>query len=156
MPLHPNGENRIRRNLQAVKAGNRPQRARIGYLTDVQLNSINAHRRANLLPEIAAEITFLGKHVYESRCVQNGYSIEEVILQITRALDETSIFRPVRSWTTLRNPEPRVEKGGNRVHDEVVLECTSQAPYPELFSVVPRGDGREKLEKAPKGLFYKR
>lgn len=143
MPLHPNGENRIRRNLQQVRDGKRPQQATIGFLTNEQLNSINNYRIANRLPEICAEVVFHGRHLYNSRCLRDGYSIEEIILQIKRALDPTSVFRRVRSWTVLSNPTPRIDKDQNVIHDEIVLECTSRAPKPELFSVIPRGDGRK-------------
>jgi hypothetical protein len=116
-------------------------------LTEKQLLSINTYRANNGLPEISAEIIFLGKHLYQSRCVRDGYSVEEVILQIRNALDASSVFDPVRSWTVLKNPTPRMDKDLHSIHDAVVLECTSHAPNPELFSVVPKGDGKK--QKAP-------
>lgn len=142
MPLHPNGENRIRRNLQQIRDNKSPQRCVIGYLTAAQLEAINADRTQSGLPPIAAEIIFIGRHLYRSRCLRDGYSIEDVILQIRSALDASAQFKPTRSWTVLRNLKARISADGRTIHDEAVFECTSRAPNPELFSVVPRGDGK--------------
>ena len=57
-----------------------------------------------------------------------------------------SIFRllrqscaiPIREWTD----------NGNLVHDEAVFECTGRYPYADLYSVIPKGDGRPRLKKA--------
>ncbi|HEX9199174.1 MAG TPA: hypothetical protein VF865_06420 [Acidobacteriaceae bacterium] len=142
MPLHPNGANRVRRNLQQIRDNKAPQRCIIGHLTTVQLEAINEDRVQSGLPPIVAEIIFIGKHIYRSRCIRDGYSIEEVIVQIKNALDPDALFKPTHSWTVLRNPKARTIEDGRAIHDEAVFECTSRAPNPELFSVVPRGDGK--------------
>jgi hypothetical protein len=63
-----------------------------------------------------------------------------VIAQIRSALDVDSMVRMTPKMTVLQSQKPREDGFGNRVIDEVVFECTGRFPYPELYSVIPKGD----------------
>jgi len=90
MPLYANAELLIRGNLAVVKRGTKPRPVRIGELTDAQVSAINAHRRSRNLGDINKEILFVGKHLYDSRVLQDGYEVNDVIKQITGGLDSNS------------------------------------------------------------------
>src|SRR5665213_2561838 len=140
MPLSQNAEAFIRANLAAAVSGGKPRAVAIGSLTDVQLKEINSHRRKRGLPEIAAEIVFVGKHVYESRVSRDGYSIEDVILQIENAVSAAARLKITPKMTVIENPNKRDDGYGNKVNDQAVFECTSKFPRAELYSVIPKGD----------------
>lgn len=44
----------------------------------------------------------------------------------------------------MRNLNKRKDYNGKLVNDEAVFECTARYPYAELYSVIPKGDGRPK------------
>jgi hypothetical protein len=94
MPLYPNATRLIRANLEAVRKGERVGAVPIGALTDTQLAAINQSRaaRKSPLPPVASEVIFVGRHAYESRCIRDGYTIEDVIEQIAGAMDEKAVF----------------------------------------------------------------
>lgn len=140
MPLNPDAVSLIRKQFEVVQKGQKPQAVVIGTLTEEQLNAINGERAARKLPLIVAEIKFQGRHIYQSRVVRDGYSIEDVIDQIRSALGETSEIQAVPKMTALVNRTLRQDRYGNNVRDHAVLECTNRHPYPELFSVIPKGD----------------
>ncbi len=143
MPLHQGAEQLIRKNLEACSRGEKPALAVIGTLSQTQLDVINADRAARDFPPIIREVVFRGTHIHKSRCGEDGYTIEDVIRQITSAMDEASEPHPAVKMTTMKNPTARDDGYGNAVFDEVVFECSSRYPQPEysqLFSVIPRGD----------------
>lgn len=76
MPLSEEAPALIRANLEAVQKGNRVRPVTIGTLTDAQLFAINEHRRAQKIPPIVGEVVFLGGHIYDSRILRDGYTIE--------------------------------------------------------------------------------
>ncbi len=112
----------------------------IGELTAAQLLAFNTVRAALNLPPISAEIVFLGRHVYNSRIANDGYTIDDVLDQITSALDVSAEVHASAKMNALQNPQHRTDKYGNRVLDRGVLECTARHPRPELFSIIPMGD----------------
>lgn len=142
MPLYPGALELIRANLEAIELGKKVEIVTIGTLTDTQLADINANR-ATLpyrAPPIIAEIKFMGRHLHKSRIAQDGYAIEDVLEQISSALSESSAFIHTRKATVIQNHMSRIDRYGNVVQDQAVLECTARHPWPELFSVIPKGD----------------
>lgn len=83
---------------------------------------------------------FVGKHIYDSRIVRNHYSIDDVIEQIKRGMDAKAKLRITPNMTVLEYPDRRDDGYGNKVRDQVVLECSTKYPRPELFSAIPKGD----------------
>ena len=146
MPLFADGLKKIRNNLLQIEAGERPKRVRIGVFTGTQLMLINEKRELQELQPIEGVIVFVGRHLHKSRCVNDAYSIEEVIEQIQCAFSEDSIVDCERG-TALVSSKDRIDKAGNRIRDEAVFECTQKYPSPELWSVIPRGDGKKHLRK---------
>jgi hypothetical protein len=144
LPLFADGLKKIHSNLLQVQSGKRPKLARVGTFTEGQLIEINATRASMKFEPLHSLFLFSGKHLYKSRCVDNGYSIEEILVQVESALSGLSIVRMSGPSAVLRNPEKRADLHGNLVHDEAVFECTAQFPYAELFSVIPKGDKRTK------------
>jgi hypothetical protein len=145
MPFDFDALQRIRAQLETISTGQKPRLISVGHLTDAQLLVINTHRRENGFPVIVAEILFDGRHLFRSRCVDDGYSIDDVIDQLSSAFSDTARVILGRS-TVLANPRPRTDRYGNSVRDEIVFECTARHPHPELYSVIPRGDGKSHLK----------
>lgn len=146
MPLFADGLKKIRKNLTSLHAGERPKMENIGKFTPEQLKQINDLRVEDGLEPIADVIVFIGKHLYNSRCVGDGYSIEEVIVQVQSAFSSESVVR-CEPNTVLANPVHREDGKGNTIQDEAVFECTQRHPFPELWSVIPKGDGRHPRKK---------
>src|SRR5882672_3620247 len=92
MPLVDGAENRIRKNLQYIRNGRRAHTVVIGRLTDAQLSEMNGERAERSFPPMKATVVFVGQHVYDSRILEDGYSVDDVIAQITCAMSETSVF----------------------------------------------------------------
>jgi hypothetical protein len=89
---------------------------------------------------MASKVIFVGQHVYDSRITQDGYSVDDVITQITSAMDENSVFHANPKMNSLVSNNVREDGYGNSVLDEAVFECSGRYPYPELLSVIPKGD----------------
>ncbi len=142
MPLYPNAQSLIRANLEALQNGKRVKGVAIGTLTATQLNAINAERAAEggALPPILEEVIFFGSHAYQSRVLQDGYTIDDVVDQVMSAMDAQSVVVTSTRMTTIQNPIPRADRYGNQIRDKAVLECTRRHPRAELFTVVPKGD----------------
>jgi hypothetical protein len=92
MPLFEGALEIIRTNLEEIAAARRPRRVTIGELSPEHLEQINACREENELPPISGEIVFIGRHLYESRIVNNGYSIDDVLEQIESACNRARSF----------------------------------------------------------------
>jgi hypothetical protein len=146
MPFDNDALSRIRLQLETIAKGTKPRLIGIGSLNRGQLQEINQHRAMNGFSPIVADILFDGRHLYKSRCVEDGYTIDEVIEQLVSAFSETSTVVLGRS-TVLANSVPRIDRQGRMIRDEIVFECTARHPHPELYSVVPRGDGKNHLKK---------
>ena len=143
MPLYPNATGLIRANLEALQRKERGIRpVVIGTLTDAQLRVINEWRAdpENALPPITAEVIFVGHHLYKSRRIKDGYTIDDILDQIAWAMDETAIPVATEYMTAIENPTARNDRYGNAVRDQAVFECSTRHPRPELFSVVLKGD----------------
>jgi hypothetical protein len=146
MPLFANALQLIRENLERCQAGDkrRPPVVVIGTLTETQLNIVNAKRVEDDLPLMAPEVVFVGSHVYEQRAVKQDYLIEDILDQIESAMSSESIVIDTPYMTAMENPVGRVDRAGKLVNDRAIFECTKRLPRPELFSVVPKGDGKAK------------
>ena len=92
------------------------------------------------MPPILEEVIFFGSHVYQSRVLQDGYKLEDVVDQVMSAMDAQSVVVTSPRMTTIQNLVPRADRYGNQIRDKAVLECTRRHPRPELFTVVPKGD----------------
>lgn len=86
MPLHINAAQLIRNNLEEISASRRVKRVEIGVLSEDQLIQINDFRSASGFPPIIATVVFIGKHIYKSRVVGDGYTIDDVLEQIESAM----------------------------------------------------------------------
>ncbi|MGD0546411.1 MAG: hypothetical protein ABR991_01115 [Terracidiphilus sp.] len=140
MPLYPNAKDMIRKNLEAIQAGERAPRVVIGRLTKAQIEAVNAQQTAEELPLSIDEVVFVGRHIHKRRILQDGYTIEDVIQQIESAMNEGSEVIATQYMTAIRNPVARADRLGNLVHDEAILECSRYRPNPDIFSVMPKGD----------------
>ena len=121
---------------------------KIGFFAGEQLARINEAFKSRGFPELLPEILFLGTHLYKSRCARDGYTIEQVLVQIQSAFSDDSEIVLSASSTILRNPHKRMDPNGNLVNDEAVFECTGRHPYADLYSVIPKGDGKPRVQKA--------
>lgn len=140
MPLYENGASLIRLNLEQIQAGSKAKLVAIGALTQEQVAAINKNRTADGFPPIVSEVVFIGKHIYQSRIEGDGYTIRDVIDQITSAMRATSEVLEGEKMTAMESTIEREDNYGNCVKDMAVFECTARYPRPELFSVVPKGD----------------
>lgn len=146
MPLFADGLKKIRRNLMDIQAGKRVDIVRIGVFTEAQLRLINDRRNERGHLPLKAVIVFVGRHLHRSRCDEVGYCIEEVLLQISSAFGDDCDVECGRG-TVLVNRRERIDSLGNKIRDEAVFECTQKHPFAELWSVIPRGDGKNHTQK---------
>ena len=155
MPLYADARELIRKNLQALQAGQRVPRVVVGRLTKAQIEAVNAQQAAEDLPLSIDELVFVGRHIHKSRILSDGYTIDDVLDQIESALSGESMVIVNEYMTAIKNPVARRDRLGNLVHDEAFLECSRYRPNPDVFSVMPKGDRiKPKKEKAAEsGLF---
>ncbi|REE86293.1 hypothetical protein [Cupriavidus plantarum] len=141
MPLFEDIEGEIRAHLRRIAEGARVEPILVGRLTAAQHEAINIARVAQGLPGVALpEIVLLGRHMHQSRVVRDGYTIEDVIVQMRTALDTSAVVQASSKMTTVRSVVPREDGYGNTVQDMAILELTSRKPRAELYSVIPKGD----------------
>jgi hypothetical protein len=141
MPLFANALALIRHNLEEVGQGRRARLIVIGNFTEDQYKAINQVRNAiGLFPLENNEIVFFGAHLYKSRVIKDGYTVDDVMLQIKHAMAATSEVRANTWMTTIKSTVRRKDGYGSEVLDEAVFEMTSRKPKAELFSVAPKGD----------------
>ena len=97
MPLFHNARTLIQANLECCRLGTKPSAVAIGCLTKIQLDAINAKRVEDQLRVIAAEVVFIGLHLFKSRALKDGYSIEDMLDQIESAMcaESTVIAIPI-------------------------------------------------------------
>lgn len=93
-----------------------------------------------MLGPIVGEVLFVGGHIHKRRIVDDGYSIEDVLDQISSAMESSSIVISSEYMTAMENPNPRADRYGNVVRDRAIFECSTRYPRPELFSITPKGD----------------
>jgi hypothetical protein len=147
LPLFADGLRKIRRNLLQVQSGKKPRVMKIGFFTPKQIAQINEARISMGFPALRPEILFHGRHLYDSRCVKDHYTIDQVLEQIVSAFSDAAVVDPSRPSVVLRNPNKRMDHNGMLVNDEAVFEYSGREPYANLYSVVPVGDG---LKQKPK------
>jgi hypothetical protein len=135
------------RNLERLANGEKVPLIRIATLTEVQLVQLNEARSKQGLSPMVADVLFVGRHVYKSRVLQDGYSLKDVALQIENAMSELSVIVAGKTMTSLENQQGRDDGYGNVVKDTAVFECSVRHPRPELFSVIPRGDALKPKKK---------
>lgn len=141
MPLYDNAKYLIRANLEELDRGGRVRAVVIGTFTREQHEAINAHKASVGLPLLESpEIVFIGSHLYRSRVTRDGYTLEDVMLQIEYALADTALVLSSPKMTAIRSTVHRQDGYGNEVLDEAVFELTQRKPRAELYSVVPKGD----------------
>jgi len=141
MALYPDAAEKITRQLEALARGERVKLIPIAALTDTQLSVLNRDRVALGQTPLVAEVVFLGRHIYNSRIVKDGYEIADVVQQIRAALDDSAEMRPSAPLMSHMLSTTKREDGyGNWVRDKAVFECMERHPRPELYSVMPKGD----------------
>jgi hypothetical protein len=141
MALYPDAAEKISRQLEALGRGERGRLIAIGKLTETQIAVLNRDRISLGQTPLVAEVVFLGRHIYNSRVVKDGYSIPDVVRQITSALDDSAEMRPSAPLMSHMLATTKREDGyGNWVRDKAVFECMERHPRPELYSVMPKGD----------------
>jgi hypothetical protein len=140
MPLYPDAESIIKTNLGLIQVGLRASVRPIGRLTDVQHNQINELRASlDWPPLIDPEVLYMGRHHYTSRSA-DGYSIEDMWLQIAASIHETCVIHGGKKMTAIQATTARPDGYGNLVHDTAVLELSARKPKAELLSCIPKGD----------------
>lgn len=144
MPLNNNARDILRASLEMLAQGERPLVTTIGFLTVNQHADINACRtNYGLSKLVSPEVVFLGRHLYESRAIKDGYSIDDILDQIESAMSDVAIVIATHKMTALRNTTTRNDRYGNQVIDEAVFELTQHRPKAELYSVIPKGDRKK-------------
>ena len=140
MPLYHGAASIVKANLLCIQSGQRPQMRAIGILTQQQHDQINACRAAIGYPLLEMpEILYIGRHHFTSRSA-DGYSIDDMWLQIEWALQESSVAYAHTKMTGIQAVSYREDGYGNRVMDKAVFELLSRKPRAELYSVIPKGD----------------
>lgn len=142
MPLYSDGLKKIRRCLEMQAKGLHCRHQKVGTLSPEQLTAINEMRGAEGHPPLSAVIVCNGKHLYDSRCIKDGYSIDDVIAQIEIAFNLAKHVAKDSWATVIRSDQQPPDEQGHRITYEVVFECTSAHPNASIFSVIPRGDGK--------------
>nr|WP_269807612.1 hypothetical protein [Pseudomonas sp. NMI795_08] len=147
MPLFENAEYLIRANLEQLASNHRVRAVEIGRFTADQFEAINRQKKGQDLPQLEDPgIVFIGSHAYRSRVVRDGYTIDDMVLQIKAALAATSVWKRATHMTALRSTIGRNDGYGNEIYDEAIFELTARKPKAELYSIVPKGD-RNKPKK---------
>jgi len=140
MPLFAKSAQLIRLNLARIAANLRPHKIEIGKLTAEQLAAINNFRSERNLPPLVATFIFDGRHLFRSRCQEDGYSVDDIIDQLESATQACSVVTIRKARTSMQNPNKRADRYGNMVQDRAVIDCTAHHPRPEVYSVIPIGD----------------
>ncbi|WP_369988911.1 hypothetical protein [Pseudomonas xanthosomatis] len=147
MPLFENADYLIMANLQQLASNYRVRAVEIGRFTAGQFEAINRQKQGQGLPLLEDPgIVFIGSHAYRSRVIRDGYTIDDMLVQIRSALAVTSIWKSATHMTALRSTIGRHDGYGNEVFDEAIFELTARKPKAELYSIVPKGD-RNKPKK---------
>lgn len=143
MPLIEDANKLILKNLLKVHRGRWVKPVMIGSLTDAQLADLNAERQKRGFKPMIGQVVFVGKHIYDSRVKEDGYSFDDVIAQIYSSMHETAVFSESPKMSGLVSSIERADAYGNRIIDNGVLECSMRFPRPELYSVIPKGDHKK-------------
>lgn len=150
MPLYDGAIELLRVQLDALRRGERVSLVVLGSLTDDQHRALCEFRLSRGLPGSASpEIVYLGRHHYDSRAAQ-GYTVEDMVLQVEAALaaDAEPLF--TGKMTSIRSRIDRADGYGCMVRDQAIFEMTARKPRVELYSVIPKGDGRSAKTTKPR------
>ncbi|MBN3853828.1 hypothetical protein G3N59_10590 [Paraburkholderia sp. Ac-20340] len=145
-PVKPGALADARTLLEALQSGQRAKPIELGSLTADQLQAINDARGRLGQPQFTSpDVFYKGTHHYNSRVTDQDppYSIDDMLQQIQSGLSDQSVVVNGGRSPVLQNPNARVNESGVPVNDAAVLN-SSPSGKPELFSVIPRGDGRKK------------
>ncbi|MCW3539332.1 hypothetical protein [Burkholderia cenocepacia] len=132
--------------LEALARGERPKPIDIGNLTQQQFDALNAARAKNGMPPFESpDVYYRGTHHYNSRVTDQvpPYGIDDMLQQIDSGMSAQSRVVTGGRSPVLENPTARINESGVPVNDAAVLNY-GRGGQPELFSVIPRGDGRKK------------
>lgn len=140
MPLIHKARRIMRINLERIRDNQKPKLIVIGTLTANQLTKINEHLIIQKRPQIVEEVVFTGTHIYKSRVIRDGYTIEDVLDQISSAMEETAEVLENPHVTGIQNPLLRLDRYSNKVKDQAIFECVDHHPRLQLYSVIPKGD----------------
>lgn len=141
MPFYHHKKDLLLTQIRELIAGKRVPVIEIGCLTDKQHCDINDLRATHNLPKLVhPEVLYLGKHHINSRHSNDGYTAEDILLQIISAMDSDSIIPSSNRQTLITSIKHRDDGYGNQVIDTGVLELMARKPKAELFSVIPKGD----------------
>lgn len=144
MPIDPNKRDAIRANLQRIANGEKPPLIVIGELTQKQFADINAYRSAEQLPALeSAVVVYQGRHHYESRS-KDGYTIEDMVLQIESALSAHSEVVAGKKMTGIQNKQGRND--GLWTHRERPCRFGTHFKETESGSAVGYPKGRWKIK----------
>jgi hypothetical protein len=142
MPLYDGAADLIRQQLDQIRLGVRVSVIAIGCLTDDQHRQLRAFREERGLDGCESpEILYLGRHHYDSRSKQ-GYTVEDLVLQIEGGLAPDSVPFIRGAMTSLLSCRERDDGYGKHVRDQAIFELSARKPRVELYSVIPKGDGR--------------
>lgn len=139
MPLLPNARDKLRVNLQKISGGKTVKAVVIGHLTPEQLAGVNAFLSERGFSPVSDEVVFRGEHVYDSRVTKDGYSIDDVIDQITNGMTPESVPIDSHTMSAIQNQTLRTDSYGSQVLDTIIFRCAGRSK-PELYSVIPKGD----------------
>lgn len=81
----------------------------------------------------------MGRHLFNSRTA-DGYTIDDMVLQIQSALSEQSLAIVNPKMSTIQAVIGRDDGYGNTVLDQAIFKMTQRKPRAELYSVIPKGD----------------
>jgi hypothetical protein len=144
MPLLAKARRIMRTNLENVleniENDLKPKLIVIGTLTVNQLAKINGNLATQGRPQMTEEVVFTGMHIYKSRVIRDGYTIEDVLDQITSAMEGIAEVLKNPYITGMQNPQLRSDRYGNKVNDQAIFECDDRYPRVQLYSVIPKGD----------------
>lgn len=150
MPLDLSKVAAICEQLALIAKGEKPPLLEIGKLTNWQFAYIREERARLQLPTLESPlVVYSGRHHFASRS-RDGYTIEDMVLQLKSGLGAESIPIVIARSTVLKNKQGRNDGYGNVVFDEVVLELMTRKPRAEAYSAIPKGDNiKPKKAKAP-------
>ena len=100
MPLINDAIAILRTSLEMLARGEKPLVVTIGFLTQEQHAAINVYRTGHGLPRlVSAEVVFLGRHLYNSRAINDGYTVDDILDQIESAMSDTATRLSMRLFS---------------------------------------------------------
>ncbi len=142
MPLYDGAVELVRDQLEQIHTGQRVGIIAIGRLTDEQHRQLREFRREQGLEGAESpEIIYMGRHHYDSR-IKQGYLVDDLVRQVEVSLSADAEPFLRGSMTSLRCPNATLDPYGKLVKYQAIFELSRRKPRVELYSVIPKGDGR--------------